>query len=247
MLKTTEFIKTKSFKLAIYARGSIESDKIALVLPGKLDSKDYAHMHSHVELLATKGYYALTFDPPGTWESDGDIGMYTLSNYYQAINEVIEYYGNKPTLIVGHSKGGSMGMLTAINNKHVTRFVAIMSKPITIDKSKINKEWKNKGYIIHYRDTPTGFGEEETEFKLPYSYFEDEVQYDMTDDLKKCTKPKLFIVGSEYNAINAALIKKAFESSAEPKSFYSIKSKHDYRKDKDLIKQVNEIISTFIE
>ena len=43
------FVQTKGFKLAIYSKGNPKSKKLALVLPGKLDTKDYAHMKSHVE------------------------------------------------------------------------------------------------------------------------------------------------------------------------------------------------------
>ena len=66
-------IKTESFQLATYSQGDSESKKLALVLPGKLDTKDYSHMKSHVKYLAIMGYFALSFDPPGTWESKGDI------------------------------------------------------------------------------------------------------------------------------------------------------------------------------
>ena len=127
MLKTTKIITTKSFELAIYANGSLSSNKIALVLPGKLDTKDYAHMHSHVEFLATKGYFAISFDPPGIWESSGNIKIYNMTNYLKAINELIQYYGNKPTFIMGHSRGGSMAMLAGIKNSYVTHFASLMS------------------------------------------------------------------------------------------------------------------------
>ena len=71
-------IHTQSFNLATYIKGDTQSDKFALILPGLLDTKDYLHMTSHVDFLATKGYLALSFDPAGTWESLSD--------------ELIEYY-----------------------------------------------------------------------------------------------------------------------------------------------------------
>jgi len=43
-----DLIKTKDFDLAMYAKGDSSSPKVALVLPGKLDTKDYHHMRSHV-------------------------------------------------------------------------------------------------------------------------------------------------------------------------------------------------------
>ena len=104
---TTKMIKTKNFKLAIYSGGNEDANKIALVLPGRLDTKDYVHMTSHVDFLAERGYYALSFDMPGTWESPGNIAEYTTTNYIKAVNELVDYLGNKPTLLLGHSRGGA--------------------------------------------------------------------------------------------------------------------------------------------
>src|SRR3989338_10282910 len=106
-------IKTKSFELAVFTRGSENSNKLAILIPGRLDTKDYAHNTSHVEYLSKHGFYALSFDPPGTWESSGKIEEYNTTNYIKAINELIEYFGNKPTLLVGHSRGASVSMLAS--------------------------------------------------------------------------------------------------------------------------------------
>jgi pimeloyl-ACP methyl ester carboxylesterase len=250
MLKTTEFIKTKSFKIAIYAKGSIKADKLALVMPGKLDTKDYSDMRGHVNFLATKGYFALSFDPPGTWESDGDITIYTMSNYFKAINEIIEYYGNKPTFLVGHSRGANMAIFAGITNRYVTSFVSVMGNATfnpVIKKHYPNKDWETKGYQKHIRDTPPGYSEKEKVFKLPYTFLEDEIQYDMLDDLSKCKKPKLFIVCSQDIAVKIELVQNAYNISSEPKQIQIINSGHDYRKSKELIEEVNVIIGKFLE
>src|SRR5690349_20918923 len=106
-----EMIKTRSFELAVNASGNKNASKLAIVIPGRLDTKDYAHNVSHVDYLSSKGYYAVSFDPPGTWDSPGDIELYSTTNCIKAVDELIEYYGNKPTLLLGHSRGGSIAML----------------------------------------------------------------------------------------------------------------------------------------
>jgi len=249
MLETTTIITTKSFKLAVYTKGPIEADKLVLVLPGKLDTKDYRHMHAHVDFLASKGYLALSFDPPGTWESGEDNSLYTMSNYLKAVNEVIEYYGNKQTLLLGHSRGGSMAMLAGMKNKYVTHFIAIMSHATFSPESKdqlVNEEWKEKGYRIHHRDTPSGYADENKTFKIPYSFLEDEIQYDMLKDLSKCRKPKLFIAGSRDVGAKLEMIQETYERSSEPKHFKVIDSTHRYRQHDNLINEVNGIIDDFI-
>ena len=62
-------VKTKSFELAVFARGNENVKKLALLIPGRLDTKDYDYFISHVEYLAKHGFLALAFDPLGTWEN----------------------------------------------------------------------------------------------------------------------------------------------------------------------------------
>jgi len=249
MLETTKLITTESFRLAIYVKGSVEADKLALVLPGKLDTKDYPHMRSHVDFLSARGYLALSFDPPGTWESSGDIKLYTMTNYFKAINEIIKYYDNRPTLLVGHSRGGSMAMLAGTENQYIDRFVSIMASAALDASAKeydLNLDWKNRGYKVSLRDTPSGYRERTKTFKLPYSFFEDQVQYNMLDSLRKCKKPKLFIAGSRDILIKREVVQNIYNISSEPKYFYLLDSGHDYRKNQSSINKVNRVIDKFI-
>lgn len=237
-------IKTKSFEVAEYARGDESSDRLALVLPGRLDTKDYPHMKSHVELMAGLGYYAVSFDPPGTWGSPGGIELYSMTNYLKAMNELIEHYGNKKTVLIGHSRGGSMAMLGGTTNDSVTHFAAIMSRPsasIPEDESKYDK---NKNYTS-FRDDPNG--SEQVRFELPGSYFEDAAKYDMSEDLTNCTKPKLFIYGEMDQLITPENVKKTYEMSSNPKQIFGVNSEHDYRKHPAIVEEVNDHIKLFLE
>lgn len=240
-------IKTTSFELATYSQGDPQSKKLALVLPGKLDTKDYPHMRSHVDFLATQGYLALSFDPPGTWESPGDLALYTMTNYLTAINELIEHLGNKPTFVVGHSRGGSMAMLAGITNPLVTHFGAIMSyytfKP-DIHGEYPDEEWKKTGYKISRRDVPASTAMRE--FKLPYSFLEDQIQYDMLPGLKNTIKPKMFVVGEKDVTVKPEIVKTAYEAAAEPKVLYTLPSDHDYRFHPDLVVKVNSYLGEFL-
>ncbi|MBU1975219.1 MAG: alpha/beta hydrolase [Nanoarchaeota archaeon] len=247
MLKTTKLITTNNFKLATYQKGSPQSNKLAIILPGRSDTKDYPHMRSHVDFLATKGYFALSFDPPGTWESEGDISIYSTTNYLKAVKEVIEYYGNKPTLLVGHSRGGSMAILAGTRINEVEAFISIMGRASYKTKAFIDGGWKEDGFHISKRDTPKEYAEREKSFKLSFAFVEDSQQYDMIPDLKICNKPKLFIAGSKDVLVDPMKIKQACELSAEPKQFIMLESEHDYRLNDEMIKKVNTLIEDFIQ
>jgi pimeloyl-ACP methyl ester carboxylesterase len=61
-----KILETKSFKLASYAEGDPTSARLALVLPGRLETKDYVHIKSHVAHLAGLGHLTFYRDlPPG--------------------------------------------------------------------------------------------------------------------------------------------------------------------------------------
>ena len=236
-------IKAGNFELAIYSKGDSKSPKLALVLPGRLDTKDYPHMKSHVRFLANLGYFALSFDPAGTWESPGDIKLYTMTNYLKEIDELIKHFGNKPTFVMGHSRGGSMAMLAAVTNSCVTSFVAVTSQATASEPSR---DLKPGGFQAEFRDLP-GNPQEKRRFDLPYSFFEDAAKYDMTGRLKTCTKPKLFIYGTRDVTISPELEKKAYEVSAEPKQLHALDSDHDYRWHPKLIEEVNRVVGDFIK
>ena len=247
ILYAMTLIVTKSFQLAVYMKGNQSADKLALVLPGRLDTKDYAHMRSHVDFLASQGYLALSFDPPGTWESPGDITLYTMSNYIKATNELIEHFGNRPTFIMGHSRGSSIATYVATTNPHVTSFVSIMCSlaPNAYLKGAA-PEWEKQGYLVEMRDLPPGGGPEEKRYELPYAFFEDSKQYDLAEGLKQCTKPKLFLLGKHDVLATPAKVRALYNIAAEPKHLYELDSDHDYRLHTHLIDEVNKIIGTFL-
>jgi pimeloyl-ACP methyl ester carboxylesterase len=240
-------ITTKSFTLAINAKGDPNSEKLALVLPGKLDTKDYAHMTSHVDYLSKLGYFALSFDPPGTWESPGDISLYNTTNYLKAVNELMEHFGNKPTFVMGHSRGGSMAMLAGTTNPHVTAFAAIMAYSyIRSYKEPTEEDWKKTGYITSMRDLPPGGGSKVKRFDLPYSFLEDQKQYVIGDKLKESTKPKLFISGKQDVTVSPEKIREAYELASQPKELYELNSDHNYRLHTELIEEVNKVVGDFL-
>lgn len=233
-------IKTRSFELAVYIRGNPNAKKLALLLPGRLDTKDYAHMKSHVDYFANNGYLALSFDPPGTWESLGSIKQYTMTNYLRAIDEIIKNFGNRPTILMGHSRGGTMAMLAGVKNKFVTHIIAVMSRP---GPSTLTDKTRKIGFEISYRDTPSGG---KVKFELPVSYFENALKYDVMKGLTKCKKPKLFFYGNKDKIISPNSVKEAYDKSEEPKELIELNSDHDYRFHPEIIKKVNVAVKKFL-
>lgn len=240
-------IKTKSFELAVYAKGDLESTKVALIIPGRLDTKDYIHNTTLVDYLAQRGYFALSFDPPGTWESPGGMELYTTTNCLKAVEELIEYFGNKPTLLAGHSRGGTVAMLAGPRNEYVIGIISIFSfygAPSDPELERIEN-----GALVSYRDLPPGDKKtnEQKRFDLPLAYFKDGAQYDALPRLRDSNIPKLFLYGTEDRMNDPEDVKKVFEESTEPKMLEGIEAEHDYRLSHDAVEAVSHAVGKFLD
>lgn len=241
-----QIIKTKSFQLAINTQGSNASKKIAICLPGRLDTKDYINFISHTNYFASRGYFAIAFDPPGTWESPDKID-FTTANYINATNELIEYFGNRPTLLFGHSRGGQTAMLVSCQNPSVTGFAVVnasFSSPTPPNPQKI----KN-GYLVEHRDIPPGDkrSDKQIEFHLSLNYFKDSKQYDCLPVLNKCSKPKLIMHGTRDQYYSPQEVNNIFVNICDPKMIHELNTEHDYRLYPEIIAEVNQVVGQFLD
>lgn len=237
-------MKLSNYEIATYERGDEAAEKVAIVIPGRLDTKDYIHITSLVNYLAGLGFYALSFDPPGTWESGSNIEAYTATSILRVTDEIITALGNRPTVMIGHSRGGTQALLTGTRNSAVTHMVAIMST-----HGPSNSNIPGKGIVKHSsRDLPPGKERttEQRKFDLPYTYFEDQLRYDALPALKTSSKPKLFIYGTKDEIVSPASVTAMYEAAAEPKILQAIETEHDYRLHPEAIEQVNTTIGKFL-
>ena len=238
-------INTLSYKIAVNATGDKNASKIAILMPGRLDTKDYANFTSHLDVLAKQGYFAVAIDAPGTWESPGDINEYNTSTYLKTVNQLIDHYGNKPTLLLGHSRGGATAMLASANPA-VSGLVVVNSaygKPSKADPNNVIN-----GYLKESRDLPPGNKrtKEQKIFKLPLKYFEDGAKHDPILALQLFKKPKLIVHGTKDEFVGITRVKEIYATLASPKMFIQINSAHDYRLYPSAISKVNSALEDFL-
>ncbi len=244
-----EFITTKSFEVAIYPHWDKNASRLALVLPGKLDSWQYRNLVSHAELLSQMWFYAMSFDPPGTWNSPWDSDkLYTTSNYLLAVEEIINYFWDRETFVAGKSRWWTLAILAWTRLEQVTWFASIVwwyTLNPELKNNYPNEKRKNKWYTTK-RNSPPGIWPRDIELSLPYSFLEDEIQYHIEKDLPACTKPKMFIAWLQDTLVTPGFIKQWFELSAWPKRYHEIDFHHDYRESLEMINQVNWYIEEFV-
>lgn len=243
-------IETADFRLDTYATGEPDSRRLALVLPGLVDTKDRPYLREHTDFLGGLGYLAVAFDPPGTWSSSGSIEDYTVTNYLQAISQLIEHYGNRPTTLAGASLGGRIALLAAMRNGHVDRAVAITTVfPFIRDENRQSRtvKWQAQEERLFKIEDPN-VPDRYREFRLPYSHSEDAQQYDVpgTAALAELAIPKLFIVATRDSLVPPAVAYETYEMAAEPKELFKLNADHDYWRTPNHIRRVNRIIGGFL-
>lgn len=227
---------------AVIHRPKTQSNKLAILCPGNLDSKDYSHLVILAEALALRGYAVVRFDPTGTWESEGDTSEYSISQYLRDIKSVLEYMLTKETynhvLLGGHSRGGQLSILYAARDPRVSLVLGIMpsSGPVT---GKAREEWEKSGIKISLRDLPENKNETR-EFRLPFAHALDRDQYDAVGDVQKIKAPVILLAGELDTEIPPEDVKNIFENANEPKKFIIVKGiGHSYRHNLAEIEVVN--------
>jgi pimeloyl-ACP methyl ester carboxylesterase len=239
-------IKTQNFEIAVNLEGDEKAKKLAILMPGRLDTKDYANFVSHSEFLAKKGYRVASIDPPGTWDSPGKLSGYSTSTYLQAVNELIEYFESIPTLLLGHSRGGATAMLASPNPsvEAVVLINAAYGKPTPPDPTKIEN-----GCLKEFRDIPPGNVRTDSQkrFDLPMNYFEDGQKHDPVGALAAFERPKLLVHAENDEFLELDAVRDIYKRLPEPKVLHTISCAHDYRLDPKSIESVEKALGQFID
>lgn len=221
-------------------------NKLAVILPGYVSSKDDEHLTELGKFLTTKNYLGVSFNPTGTWGEGEDINKYNISQYLLDIDEVINKSKEKfernfsEIVILGHSLGGKVSLLYAARNKNINKVVAIM--PPTVDSAI---KWVD-GIRVSKRDNPIN-KDQIIEFKVPFSFIEDSLKYNVCEEVSKISCPVLLIAGQLDEKVLPEKVESIYKKVNEPKKYVLIEGVgHDYRFDKNQVGKVNEEIGKFI-
>lgn len=222
-----------------------ETDRLAILCPGYLDSKDYKGLLDLAERLEKQGYAVVRFEPTGTWESDGDISDYTTSQYLEDIKSVLDYIlsqtNYKQILLGGHSRGGQVSILYAARDSRISIVLGIMPSSGPIQGQR-REEWEKAGISTSLRDLPND-KDKTREFRVPFNHVLDRDQYDTVGDAKKIKVPIIFIAGELDDLVPPDRVREVYNNANEPKKFLIIPNiGHDYRHSDDEVKIVNENI-----
>ncbi len=232
---------------AVIHKPETKTEKLAILCPGFLDTKDYSSFILLANSLCSHGYTIIRFDPTGTWESEGSIADYSTTQYLKDVKSVLDYmikdgkYTN--VLLGGHSMGGYVSMLYAAQDKRISMVVAIMSPYEGEVEGKVLKTWQKDDFKKSTRDIPDSSAIKE--FLVPYSFAKDRLKYNVLDVIKKVHASLLLIAGEKDTTVLPEEIKLIFDIANKPKKMITIPNiGHDYRHNVSEIEKVNnEVIS----
>jgi pimeloyl-ACP methyl ester carboxylesterase len=215
--------------------------KLALLLPGYLESPDYGHLVVIDNHLQTLGYTTVRVDACHLWSTGDELG-YTVTNYLHQVEEIIKSFAPQhptETILIGHSVGGSVAVLAGSKFTEISKIICL-NATIYFDKS--NNKWIN-GIRCSKKDLPDNpslF----REFYIPISYVEDRQQYSVIDALKKIKQPLMILAGEADPSIS---IIEAIVSDLNIRHFVKIAGMgHDFRQSEELCHQVAIEIEKFL-
>lgn len=215
--------------------------KLALLLPGYIESPDYHHLVVIDQHLTRNGYQVIRVDACHLWET-GDGHSYSTTDYINQVKEIVRsYLPQNPTeiLLVGHSLGCLVSLVVGQEVPGVSKIVCLCP-PSSLDKS--DHKWVD-GFRVSQKDLP-GDSQKFRQFSVPFSFTNDRKQYSIIDSLKSNQLPLQIIMGtldpstSELSPIIKVLNKVNFQVIEA--------MGHDFRQSEDLCQSVAIKIVDFI-
>ncbi len=222
-----------------------QTEKLAILCPGNVDSKDYDHLVGLAEQLCLNGYTVVRFDPTGTWESEGDISHYTTTQYLMDVKNILEFMLTQNTftnvLLGGHSRGARVAILFAARDPRISTVLGIMPASSTTATLEQRALWEKNGFKISLRNIPGK--NEKREFRIPFSFATDGEQYHVLEDVKKIHVPIILVAGELDTITRPEEVKRVFDTANERKKLILMNGiGHDYRHHPEEIELVNKKI-----
>jgi pimeloyl-ACP methyl ester carboxylesterase len=218
--------------------------KVALLLPGYLDSPDYLHMKTFEKRLQELGYTVERIDPCNLWKT-GDVSTYTITNFLHQIQERVESYTDRSPeeiILLGHSNGAFTAIVAGARLPQVTNIIALCPPA---DKKESARKWGENGIRTSKRDIPDKPGEFR-EFAIPASYIEDASQYSAVDEVKKILKTLMIFIALDDTVVPPQLTERIVANAIHPYVVRQPNMGHDFRHSQEQCNIVMEEIEKFL-
>lgn len=200
--------------------------KVALLLPGYLDSPDYLHLITFEKGLKELGYTVERLDACNLWKT-GDVANYTISNFIKQIKKRVNFYKGQnleEIVLIGHSNGAFTSIVAGARIPEVTKIVALCPPP---DKEGSEHKWVN-GVRVSKRDLPND-STKFREFAIPDTHIKDAIQYSAVEDVKKIHKPIMIFIALDDTVVKPEWTEEIVSNANNPYVVRQPNMGHDFR------------------
>jgi alpha-beta hydrolase superfamily lysophospholipase len=250
------FIKNrKNQKLAVLIDQPESPKGLAFVMHGLGGFKEQPHIATFAQSFQDAGYTVVRFDTTNTFgESDGNYEDATTTNYYEDLEDVVEWaktqiFYQEPFFLTGHSLGGICVALYAENYPEKIKGLAPISTVVSGKLScespkykKIAKEWERTGWRVTESSSQPGLIK-----RLKWSHTADRLKYDLLPEANKLMMPVLMIVGDQDDSTLLEHQKILFGALDCPKELHIIKDAPHTFVDPEHLKELKEIFDQWIK
>ncbi len=230
------FIKNRhDKKIAVLVNRNSNQKGLVFVMHGLGGFKEQPHIQTFTEAFIENSFTTVLFDATHTFgESEGDYADATTTNYYEDLEDVINWakkqkWHQKLFWLVGHSLGGVSTALYAERHSEEVKALAPISTVVSgkLSSEKYSKEelkqWEKSGI----REYKSSSGKIKI---INWTEMEDRMKYDLLLEVDKLTMPVLLIVGDLDESTPIAHQKILFDKLPGKKEFHIIKnSPHTFR------------------
>ncbi|MFP4514568.1 MAG: alpha/beta hydrolase [Parcubacteria group bacterium] len=245
----------KDQKISVMIEKSKDQKGLVFIMHGLGGYKEQAHLEAVANAFKEKGFTVVRFDTTNTFgESDGNYEDATLTNYYEDLEDVINWaskqdFYQEPFWLGGHSLGGISVAMYAENYPDKVKAVAPISPVVSGKLSKENHDstdlakWKKKGYKENPSASLPGVVK-----RLKYNEFLDRQKYNLLPKADRLTMPVLIIVGEKDTSTPVKHQEILFKSiPGDKKELHVIKgAPHTFREECHL-QEIKDIFLNWID
>jgi pimeloyl-ACP methyl ester carboxylesterase len=251
-----EIIKNrKGEKIVVVVEVELGQTGLVFVMHGNASNKDLPQIITFAQAFKEKNYTVVRFDTTNSsGESDGNLEDATLTNYYEDLEDVINWasgqnFYQEPFILVGHSLGSMAVAMFAEKYPAKVKALAPTSTVVsgklseqTAEFKEISQDWEKKGVREWQSKSMPGVTK-----RLKWSHVIDKRKYDLLPGAGKLTMPVLMIVGGQDDVTPRQHQKLLYEKLPGKKELHIIKgAPHAFMK-KEHLDEIKRIMGKWLE
>ncbi len=237
----------KNQKIVVLLDISKKQKGLVFIMHGLSGCKEEAHIAMLAQTFSEAGFIVVRFDTTNTFgESDGSYENATVTNYYEDLEDVINWsktqdWYEEPFCLVGHSLGGICTALYAEKYPEKVKALAPISTTISYELSLKTTRYEN-----HKEMKARGWVREKNGLRLKWAHMEDRKKYNLLDNAAKLKMPVLMIVGEKDESALPQHQKILYEKLPGKKEFHIIKNALHSFKEKEHLDEIKQIFKEWI-